>query len=84
MNTKFLMSCAAIGLAGLGGLAASPEAQARTSDVGLVGEAHDAVIATSASSLRPDLLIVPGEIGGITLTERGLVRNVKVAEEYKE
>jgi hypothetical protein len=85
MNAKFLMSCAALGLAGLGGLASSTEVQARTSDPGLVAEAHEAATAPSASqqsSSRPDLLIAPGKIGGISLIEQGLVRGIKVASKY--
>ena len=79
MNAKFLMSCAAVGL---GGLAASTQVEAHISNLGLAAEAHDAAIASSASrqsSLRPDLLITSGKIGGISLIERELVRGVKVA-----
>ena len=72
------MFCAA-GLAGLGGLAASTEADARTSSPGPAAETRAAAFASVEPNLRPDLLITPSKIGGVTLTERELVRGVKVA-----
>jgi hypothetical protein len=71
MNTKFLKSCAALALLGLGG-AVSTEAQAGGSSAG-VAATHSTVV--FAPRTGADSLLKTTNSGAISVTEQALSRN---------